>query len=641
MVVILGGLALYLSHLIARNYMATLTNTLSGQALLGAELLTEPVKTYYDITVKLDALPPTERPNDKHLRTVRNEIIKILTKINSPRTGALPAKGRNEIRISAVIRSTNHDIIAQSPPYAIIPRSEKDLPQTVLEQALYPEGERIGITTHFSEKYQEEQLFIAVPVGSQKANPAGVPVGILVLAAPTTNVRQTIGQIQGGILLAFIGGLLVLFLINAAVSIYISRPLNNLTQAAGDFSTGELHRRVQPTGAHEIASLGESFNSMAAQLESTIANLGEERAQAQAILASMFDGVMVTDPVGRILLLNQSLERLFDLRAEHVTGIPLAETIFHSELDELLLKTVETGLPLMHQVSFTQPAARTFEVHMAPVEVNGKLLGVVIALYDITNQLKSEQVRRDFVANVSHELRTPVASIRAMAETLADGGHEDREITETFLSNIIEESERLTAMLEGLLRLSQIESSRRLIAPEWIDLAELIRHVVKRLEALVAVKEQQVELEIPGSLPAFVDRDAMLQIILNLIDNARKYSPEGGGITVHAERVGDDRIRIKVTDTGIGIPEDEQDRIFERFYRVDKARSRTEGGAGLGLAIVKHLVELHGGWISVNSEVKRGSQFTVVLPQPYATTLPEEAGEPPSGDCPPITGSDA
>jgi len=621
--------------------MATLTTTLTGQAQLGAELLGPPVKIYYNTAVKLDDLPPAESARVEPLPTMRRQIIEILRKINSRRTGVLPANGKNEVRILSAVMRTNRDIIAESQPFFISPPFEKELPQRVIDQVLDQEGDGIGVATHFSEKNGEELIFIAVPVGLRKANAAEFPDGILVLAAPTTEVKHTISQIQGGILLAFIGGLLVLFLINTAVSIFISRPLKNLTQAAGDFSCGDLHRRVQPTGAQEIASLGESFNSMAAQLESTITNLDEERAQAEAILASMFDGVMVTDPAGCILLLNQSLMRMFDLLPEQVIGMPLAETIFHSALDELLQKTVDTGLPLMHQVSFTQPAVRTFEIHMAPVEVNGKLLGVVIALYDITNQLKSEQVRRDFVANVSHELRTPVASIRAMAETLADGGCEDPDITESFLSNIINESERLTAMLEGLLQLSQFDSGRRLIAPEWIDLAELIRRVVTRLGAMVAAKGQQVVLEMPESLPAHVDRDAMLQIILNLIDNARKYSPEGGSITVQAERVDDDRIRVKVTDTGIGIPEDELDRIFERFYRIDKARSRTEGGTGLGLAIVKHLVELHGGWITVQSELQQGSQFIVVMPQPRDTALPGEAGEPPSGDYLPVAGSNA
>ncbi|MHB0935490.1 MAG: two-component system histidine kinase PnpS [Armatimonadota bacterium] len=671
MVVILGGLALYLSHLIAQNYMDSLTTNLSGRARLGAELLAPSVKAYYTTTVKMDALSPTERthlenlfrgqllPGDQtrlrnqfvqekypekgfaYLPDVKANIIGYLRKINSLRQQG----GTTEIaffRFSCVMR-TNRDLIAESLPYSVSPPFDQELPESIFNQALDPErADGIGAATHFSEKFSEELLYIAVPIRTRTVEAVDIPDGILVLAAPTTNVRQTIGQIQGGILLAFIGGLLVLFLINAAVSIFVTHPLNTLSQAAGHFAGGDLQRRVRPTGAHEIASLGESFNSMAAQLESTIAHLDEQRAQAQAILASMFDGVLVTDPAGRILLINQCLERTFDLRAEEIVGQELADTLFQAELNELLEKTIDTDLPLMHQVAFSRPVPRTFEVHMAPVKVGAQLLGVVIALYDVTTQRKLEQVQRDFVANVSHELRTPVASIRAMAETLADGGSEDPQIADSFLGSIIHESERLTELLEDLLQLSQIESGRRLITPEWVDLAEIIRSVVERLAPLIDAKAQRMVLEIPARLPAYVDRGAILQTVLNLIDNARKYSPEGGAVTVHAERADDGRLRVKVTDTGIGIPEEELDRIFERFYRVDKARSRAEGGTGLGLAIVQHLVELHGGLISVQSELGQGSQFTVVLPQPKEdTALPGEAGEPPFGDILPVAGSDA
>jgi two-component system phosphate regulon sensor histidine kinase PhoR len=661
MVVILGGLTLYLSHLIAQKYMQTLSTTLSGQARLGAELLGKSVEEYYRDTVELDKVPPADREStDRELiersETSRQAIVEMLNIINA-RRAALPfhSASTTHPRRTLMVMRTNGEFIADSPPNARYLLNSG--PEPAIREALDPDS-GIGMIIAYSQGYDEELLYIAVPIymrvtsdatsgesdvrpAGKKGGPRSIPCGILVLAAPTTDVKHTISQIQWGILLAFIGGLLVLFLINAAISSFISRPLDTLSDAAGHFANGDLHRRVQSTGALEIASLGESFNSMAAQLETTIANLNEERAQAQAILASMFDGVMVTDPASRILLINQSLEQTFDLREEEIVGKELVETIFHSELDELLQKTIDTNLPLMHQVSFSQPTARTFEVHMAPVTVGSKLLGVVIALYDVTNQRKLEQVRRDFVANVSHELRTPVASIRAMAETLADGGCDDPQIAESFLGSIIHESERLTALLEDLLQLAQIESGRRLITPEWIDLAEIIRYVGERLAALVSAKEQQLVLDIPDRLPAYVDRDATLQIVLNLIDNARKYSPEGGSITVHAERINDDRIRIKVTDTGIGIPEDEQDRIFERFYRVDKARSRGEGGTGLGLAIVQHLVELHDGWISVQSEQGHGSQFVVVLPQPRRTALPEEAGELPSGTVLPIMGSDA
>ena len=272
---------------------------------------------------------------------------------------------------------------------------------------------------------------------------------------------------------------------------------------------------------------------------------------------------------------------------------------------------------------------RIVEVHMAPVEVDNRQLGVVIVLYDITHQRKLEQVRRDFVANVSHELRTPVTSIRAMAETLSDAGMEDPEMAADFLQTIIGESERLTALLDDLLQLSRIESGRHLLVLEEVDLCAEIRHVAERVIAPITAKQQQLLLDLPASLWLVSDRHALIQVMVNLIDNARKYSPEGGTITVSLVELAA-RVQLQVTDTGIGIPAGDLQRIFERFYRVDKGRSRAQQGTGLGLAIVKHLLELLDGSIRVRSEVGVGSCFTVELPLQRADSAPEEGGGLPS-----------
>jgi two-component system phosphate regulon sensor histidine kinase PhoR len=304
----------------------------------------------------------------------------------------------------------------------------------------------------------------------------------------------------------------------------------------------------------------------------------------------------------------------------------LTEAITSCELQDLLEQTITTGIPLRRELTITHPLEHIVEVHLAPVEVEEHTLGVVIVLYDITQQRRLEHIHKDFVANVSHELRTPVASIRAMAETLLDAGDDQQEIATEFLQTIIGESERLTSLLEDLLNLARIESGNRMVTLEAFDLAELIRHVAQRVMAPVTEKHQQLILELPEELMVMADRDALFQIMINLLDNARKYSPDGGVISVSAFLT--DVLRIAVTDTGYGIPPVEIERIFERFYRVDKARSRAQGGTGLGLAIVKHLVEIQGGQITVRSEVGAGSTFTVILPQPdLVARMTEEAGE--------------
>jgi two-component system phosphate regulon sensor histidine kinase PhoR len=487
----------------------------------------------------------------------------------------------------------------------------------------------------------ENFLLVAVPVKvrpphrsaphtSSQMPRTKVVRGILLLAKPLTEVQEAIHRTNIAIGWAFIGAIAVLFFIVAGISSFVTKPLATLSHAAERFAAGEFNERVTPAGAAEIASLGESFNRMVSELRQTITTLTQERAQAEAILASMVDSVLVTDMEGKIILMNRSAERVCGKEERAVIGKTLTEAVLHFDLEDLLKKTIASRTPLQHEISLYQPTERVYEVHMAPVDARGRLLGVVIVLYDITNLRRLEQVRRDFVANVSHELRTPITSVRAMAETLLDAGMEDPEMANEFLKTITMESERLTALLDDLLQLSHVESGRRLLSLEELDVCDLLRHVAERVMTPITRKGQRLILELPDELTMLADRSALVQVIINLLDNARKYSPEGATITVRAEA--GNPVRISVQDTGYGIPRNEKDRIFERFYRVDRARSRAEGGTGLGLSIVKHLVELHGGTIAVQSDTGEGSTFTASFPQTAMSTgIAEDAGEHSSG----------
>lgn len=638
MVTILATLALYFSHRITEDYAQSKIQALSGEAKIGADLLAPMVKDLDVAQRKLASYTKKhDRKNAALLQTfitlTKNRIVESLRRIY---THTVPR------RVSLV--DIDGKIIKECPPFS------SDTDNALQDPEVYDALHRgFGFDNRSNPILPEETLYyIAVPVEIKETIPLppkpgqtmprelvrSVPCGVLVLAAPTTDIKETISHIKGAIALAFVSGLVILLLINASVSNLISRPLATLSQAAAHFAEGDLNKRVTPTGAAEIASLGDSFNSMAEQLRLTITNLAEQRAQAEAILASMTDGVIVTDTQRIILLTNRSAEEILTLNSNApIVGRALPDAIAIVDLQDLLENTIASGLPVMHQITLANPNERIIEVHMSPVEVDDRQVGVVIVLYDVTDQRKMEQVRRDFVANVSHELRTPVTSIRAMAETLFEAKGEDQEMQNDFLETIIHESERLTALLDDLLQLSHIESGRRLIVPEQINLSEMVRQVVQRLIIPITDKGQQLILEVPEHLVILADRAALVQILINLVDNARKYSPEGGIITVRAE-LDLQRVRIRVSDTGIGIPESELERIFERFYRVDKARSRAQRGTGLGLAIVRHLVELHDGWINVQSELGTGSIFTVILPQPKeleAVGKPEEVGELPTG----------
>ncbi len=368
----------------------------------------------------------------------------------------------------------------------------------------------------------EETLYTAVPVMSKNPElpqptfgdwtmpkdtegivlarrPSNV-LAILVLATPTTDVAEAVSNMRNAIALAFVGVILVLIFLNYGVSNFISRPLAILSAAAERFAHGRLNEHIEPGGALEISSLSDSFNRMAAQLRITITHLAEERAQAEAILTSMVDGVLVTNTQGEILLVNHSAEQMLGVSQHAVIGKTLPEVVFHFELQDQLQQTLASGLPLKHEITFTLPVEQIMEVHMAPVEVETRRLGVVIVLYDITHQRKLEQVRRDFVANVSHELRTPVTSIRAMAETLLDAGGEDPEMAAEFLQTIVGEGERLTALLDDLLQLSRIESGRHLLTLEPVDLCDEIRRVAQRVIAPINAKGQHLHARIAAVL---------------------------------------------------------------------------------------------------------------------------------------------
>ncbi len=669
MAVILGALGVYFSQSTAKIYTEDMARNVRGQAMLGVRLLNT---TQQSTLLKLRHLTADDKMQ------LRSMLWHIQLNTGASRVMLLDRDGNIQVDSLTLTPHEEDRGEEEKDPHKHLPREnsayghddadrhsagqagahgrEPD-PATSSSNnwALTPEvqqilhGENLGRDVRFSET-SEETLFTAVTVLSkspipeqshyddlasadenritQARKPSNV-LAILVLATPTTEVDNAVSHMRSAIALAFAVAILVLIFINIGISSSISQPLAILSAAAERFAHGRLTEHVAPGGAVEISSLGDSFNRMAAQLRVTITRLAEERARAEAMLTSMVDSVLVTDIQGKILLINHSAEQMFSMRQAAVIGKTLPEVVFHYELYDLLQKTLASGLPLKHEITFGLPTERIIEVHMAPVEVENRQLGVVIVLYDVTHQRKLEQVRRDFVANVSHELRTPVTSIRAMAETLCDAGMEDPEMATDFLQTIVGESERLTALLDDLLQLSRIESGRHLLMLEEFDLCAVIRHVAERVIAPITAKQQRLILNLPASLWLVSDRNAIIQVLVNLLDNAQKYSPEGGTITVDLEQ--DTLVRLHVTDTGMGIPPGDLQRIFERFYRVDKARSRAQKGTGLGLAIVKHLLELLDGSIRVRSEVGVGSCFTVELPLQRPASALEEVEELPSG----------
>lgn len=395
----------------------------------------------------------------------------------------------------------------------------------------------------------------------------------------------------------------------------IISPLNEIAEAAEEIARGNLDRELKICSNDEIGNLARSVNDMAKKLKGTITQISRERNRAKAILDSMADGVIAVDRTGRVLLINPVVEEFLQIRQEYAHGKGILEVVGNYELANILTIALETRRPVSREVQVSYPEPRIFKVHANPLEGIGKEEdGVVAILRDITERKKLEQMRSDFVANVSHELRTPLTSIHGFLETLLDGAMEDKETTRYFLHLMSLETERMMNLVNNLMDLSKIEMQKVVKHSKKISIPEITERVVTIFRPAAEEKNIALYDEICGQLPVvYSDPDMVAQVLINLVDNAIKFTPPGGKVTLRATPCSEG-VRVDVIDTGPGIPAESLSRIFERFYRVDKSRSRESGGMGLGLAIVKHLVKALGGNIKVESKPGQGSTFSLYLP---------------------------
>lgn len=352
-----------------------------------------------------------------------------------------------------------------------------------------------------------------------------------------------------------------------------------------------------------------------AQLRAEIQQLKAGRSQIEGILQSMAEGVLVVDPAGRLLLVNDSAREILGMGSTGRPGQALAEAARQPGIRDLVARVLQTRQPEMLELELYSPSERTLEVRAVICPVPGAGECALLVFHDVTELKRLEQIRREFVANVSHELKTPLTTIQGSVETLLDGALEEPEHARGFLAAIKEETERLRHLVEDLLSLAQVESQPAVPRREPTAVKPLLQEVLTRYASLAQTRHMTIHLEVPGSLPVLrADPDQLALAIGNLLDNAIKYNRSGGQIHLRAGQPDAGHLSIEVEDNGIGIPPEDLPRVFERFYRVDKARSRESGGTGLGLSIVKHVVEAHGGSVRADSTPNHGSRFTLLLP---------------------------
>lgn len=369
------------------------------------------------------------------------------------------------------------------------------------------------------------------------------------------------------------------------------------------------HRRLAAAQSTLAQLQGEldSTNQRQRELED------QARAERQTLFNSMVEGVVLLDRTGRVQLVNQSLERQFALSV-NVRGQTLAEAFRRPELTELLARLETDRKVLSCELEVGDPETHYFEINAATVlDRESRPQGAILVFHDLTRIRQLENTRREFVANVSHELRTPISLIKGYVETLLDGAISDPDLSARFLQTIDRHSNRLTNLIEDLLTISRLESGQITLQLRKLPLRPFAATVIAELQSRAGERGTQIVNEIPDGLSGRADPDRLEQVFVNLIENAIKYGRTNGRVTIRGQTV-DGVVRICVADDGPGIPAEARERVFERFYRLDKARSRDAGGTGLGLAIVKHIVQSHGGKVWVESEPGRGAHFYFTLP---------------------------
>jgi two-component system phosphate regulon sensor histidine kinase PhoR len=412
----------------------------------------------------------------------------------------------------------------------------------------------------------------------------------------------------------------------------IVHPIESLNQAANAIAAGNYQHRVYVPNRDELGTLATTLNHMSQMLGMRMSQLSQTADRQSTVLGGMIEGVIAVDPRQRIVLANEAAGRLFNFRPADVEGRTLLEVVRNHALHASVTAGLATGEPQRLETNRTGAQQLHVDIHVQPLP-GEPCPGVVLVIHDTTELRRLESIRRDFVANVSHELKTPLSSIKAYTETLRDGPNIDRETNQKFLGRIEEQADRLHHLIMDMLMLARIESDHQAFEITSVDVPDTVRACLEAHRPAAEAKRISLAVNTnghPAGIPARVraDREGLREILDNLVDNAIKYTPEGGQVTITWQPAPSSSaihhpsspishpssLLLSVSDTGIGIKPADQERVFERFYRVDKARSRELGGTGLGLSIVKHLAQSFGGRVWVESTPEQGSTFTVELP---------------------------
>jgi len=524
-----------------------------------------------------------------------------ITPANAPGLNALVRRWASELDLRITLIEADGAVFGDSHEDPAGRENHADRPEVI--EAL---ATGAGSSERFSSTLGLDALYVAVAFDHGEAG-----AGVVRVSLPLDRVAGDIDQLQRVIIVSTGAAAVLALLLADWIARRIVRPLGALTAASRRIAEGELLNQSFPVGADEVGDLARALNQMSERVRGQIDALDAEREKLSAVLQQMDSGVIMVDPTGRIALLNRAAERIFGIEEPRAIGASLVETLrLHQVVDiweqARRENTQETRtLDLLNR-------GQSLQVIASPL--GGVLHGSILLIFqDMTRVRQLETIRRDFISNISHELRTPLASLKALTETLLDGALEDPPAARRFLTRFETEVDSLSLMVQELLELTRIESGRVPLELEAVEPGKLVQGAVERLYLQAERAGLEIKVVLTPDLPAVsVDPPRLQQVLLNLLHNAIKFTPAGGRITILAEPGEDGGVVFGIRDTGVGIPAEDLPRIFERFYKADRARSG--GGTGLGLAISKHLVEAHGGRIWAESVEGKGSAFYFRLP---------------------------
>lgn len=469
----------------------------------------------------------------------------------------------------------------------------------------------IGKSVRYSFTINRDMVYVAIPIVRD-----GKIEGIIRTGMPL----EQLSQVLEGFYVKL--GALILFLIVAAAIVSlllanrINKPITEIKEAAERFASGDLDQKIVPEGAKEIAELATAINTMVGQLRERLNIMTGQRNELESLLSEMVEAVIEVDASKRIVRMNQAAENIFEVKLGYAYKRNIVEAIRNRGLNQFVAKTLTSATILEEELTVIGNPDKILQVHGTQItDPHGKPSGALIVLNDISRLKNIDQIRKDFVANVSHELKTPVTSIKGFLETLRDGAINDPDSAERFLSIAIRQTDRLNAIIEDLLKLSRVEqeADRGAMELEKTSVSDAIQAVIKFMEDLAHEKGVKALVDCDRSLEIKMNRPLFEQALSNLVDNAIKYSNPGSEVWITAKQEHHE-VLIEVRDKGCGIPRDQLPRIFERFFRVDKTRTRDTSGAGLGLSIARHIINLHSGRIDVSSGIGEGSVFSIHIP---------------------------